>query len=636
MRARDALWSKHRWALLCCSAWLLVVPCAAHARKLHVGQHCTKRLAQLYLRSHLDCVHNRLRQASLAALRQGEPLLVDTHGRIEPRNALEAFSKLVVHIPGVKVRQGAVGRPDDATGIVEAVIAQRRRLSSKQRSVLNHFLKGSAGRARIAANPTASDLSQLQTIALQASVRIANAGFPINHRLVVTFAPVDDPDVRAFAVPGWLAAVPGAADACVIGVNPSVVGDNIPHQRRLMLHELFHCAQFEFYGSEAEWHRPPQWLKEGSAEWVSAVLAQEWNGIDLSNAHWALWLHLPMLDLGKREYDALGFFALLAQSGVDVFARLPSAIEAGAKGGDFPAYAAAVGSPPSAFFDTWGPGFLRLGAVGPNWELTGPGLPSPVDTAHIPVDNGTDVGYYVDPRGAAGFSLGLEADVVVVQSGASHGRLHTIDGAEVPLHSETLCTAPDGCNCPDGARLSTRPVGRGFAVVGWQGGGVSFTGETLDEACARATPPQPVPKAGSCHLLKAIGAEQLIPHGFWNTLPGSACEYGRCLETFKEAGQTKCANAHGATLVVHRLGSRAAAQKPVKQLLSSAAFKRVSVGADLAALGVKPNGCVLAMARGSSFAVLSVGASADKPKPTPHWDVKSPTLRMGRRLAAKI
>jgi hypothetical protein len=88
---------------------------------LRVGRHCDPDLQHDYLKAKLYCRNHRLRRAGLAAQREGEPLFIDRHGRIDPRNALEAFDLKVARLPGVKPRRGAVGHLEDATGIVAAV-----------------------------------------------------------------------------------------------------------------------------------------------------------------------------------------------------------------------------------------------------------------------------------------------------------------------------------------------------------------------------------------------------------------------------------------------------------------------------------------------------------------------------------
>src|SRR2546421_143129 len=108
---------------------------------LRVGKHCQPALQNDYLKAGLECRGRRLRRAGLAALREGEPVLIDSRGRIDPRNALEAFDIALARLPGIKPRKGAVGKVYDATSIVQAVSAQRKQLTGGQRAGFPPVLK---------------------------------------------------------------------------------------------------------------------------------------------------------------------------------------------------------------------------------------------------------------------------------------------------------------------------------------------------------------------------------------------------------------------------------------------------------------------------------------------------------------
>jgi hypothetical protein len=605
---------------------------------LRKGQRCDSGLQHDYLKAHLECHGRRLRPASLAALREGEPLLLDGHGRISRQIALEAFSSKVARLPGVKVRPGAVGQLSDATGVIDAVEAQRSHLTTAQRKAIDRAL---TPRAQVAA--TTQDLLDFRTIASQAEQRLAAHGFPLTHRVFLAFPSTNTlggnpgKDLLGYAAPGWLDQIAGVEDRCVVWITPLGVGSNEAKRREIVAHELFHCAQFEFYNGATNRGALPQWVVEGSATWVGGQIAREWNGFDTANGHWSPWLLNPELDLGRRDYDAIGFYSLLQQSGDDVFARLHRIIPAAASGGDGSAYAAAIELAPAAFFNTWGPGFARSRVLPPNWDLTGPGIlyiPAP----HTVINQGTNAGRAVDQRGAEGRGLSLEADVIGVQADVSHGRIYTSAG-DTPLRTELLCTKSGGCACPDGAPLPGRQVSKGIAAVGWQGGGASFTGESVDAACQKTghgggTPPSG-PTGNVCRILKAIGITAVIPGGAFAAVLNS-CTYGKCFSHYNDAGQQKCALLHAGTLVVQPLGSRAAARAPVNRLLASGAFRRVAIGADVAAIATKPSGGVIAMAVGTRFATLDLGASSDHPGSKPAWHNTGVLTQLARRLARRL
>ena len=607
---------------------------------LRVRDRCSAALQHDYLKARFSCVGGRLRRASLKALREGEPLLLDAHGRIGLRGALEAFSSRFGRLPGVKVRSGAVGALSDATGVIDAVEAQRAHLTKAQRKAVTAALKptphataAATGQERLAFSKAVGEVER----------QLYMHGYTLTHPVALDFPSTNTivghaGDVLGYAVPGWLDHIAGWGNSCIVSITPKGVDSREEFRREIVAHELFHCVQFEFYNEATKRAQLPQWVVEGSAAWVGAEIAFELNGGATPNGFWGNWLRAPYLDLGKRDYDAIGFYALLAQSGIDVFDRLREIIPA-ATHGDGSAYAAAIAFAPPAFFDTWGPGFVRIALLGSNWDLTGPGIFGSVPP-HIPINEGTNVGRSTDQRGARGATLGLEADVIGIQASVGHGLLHTLDGSEGPLHSELLCTKDGGCTCPDGTDLGARQVSKGLAEIGWQGGGVAISGESLDQACGKSEPPPPpppppkVPNTSECRLLKASGIESIVPRGMYAAF-GNICTYLRCFKPFVDNGQHKCGLDRGGTMVRRDAPSPAAAKKAIKKFLASG-YRRISVGADLAAYQARPDGGVIAMAVGRQLAVVELGAGADKPAPQPTWHNKPQLTSMAKRVAKRL
>ena len=208
----------------------------------------------------------------------------------------------------------------------------------------------------------------------------------------------------------------------------------------------------------------------------------------------------------------------------------------------------------------------------------------------------------------------------------------------MPLHSELLCAKEGGCACPDGTKLNARQVSKGIAEIGWQGGGASISGESVDDACVRVghgPPKPPVPNTNVCHLLKASGVESIVPGGGYVAIENS-CTYVRCFERFNDNGESKCALARGGSVILNKAASPSAAKKVVKKYLATAAFHRIAVGADLAAFAVKPGGGVIVMAVGRKYAVVDLGASADSPRPQPTWHNKNALTQMAKRVAKRL
>jgi hypothetical protein len=409
-------------------------------------------------------------------------VLID-RGRIDPRNALEAFDTAVAPLPGVTPRKGAVGRITDATSIIRAVNGQRRRLTRAQRAVVDRVLKPDPQATEAAIG--AAEKAAWVALTTEARQRLLAHGYPISHPVALSF-PTSNLSgatiASGYEYPGWLDPSHGTPGRCEISITPLGRADVLGERRNTIAHELFHCAQDEHHATLAAANAGPQWLLEGSAEWAGDQVAKEWNGTDLADGVWGNWLSHPNLDLGARDYDAVGFWSLLQQTGVDVFALLHNVLRAG-EGGDAPAYASATGAAPGAFYDTWGPGFIRLLSLGPAWELTGPGIfaSKPPEAT---IGNGSARSFSAAARGARGVRLRLQADIVTISANVKHGLMNVPDG-QFPLGSGLICTNPDGCTCPDGKPLDARRVPKGPMFIGWQAGIVSVVGSSLSTECKK-------------------------------------------------------------------------------------------------------------------------------------------------------
>jgi hypothetical protein len=453
---------------------------------LRLHQRCTVRLRSQYLRAGLDCRRGRLRRASPAAVRRGEPVLLDRRGHVDRRTALEAFDTALAPLPGVTPRRGAVGEIRDATWLVKAVADQRARLTLSQRAVLDRVLD--AGPTATVAAIGAAEQQEWTTLAAEARGRLAAHGYAIAHPIALSFPesniePQSGRTVVGYAWPAWMDDTNGEPGTCTVWITPKGRTSTLAERRNTIAHELFHCAQFEQYASQEEWSREPQWVVEGGAEWAGTTIAQEWNGTDTPDAFWNGWLFAPDVDLGQRLYSAIGFFALMGQSGIDVFQRMHGILTAGASGGDGSAFAVATAGAPPGFYDIWGPGYLRDASIGPTWELKGAGLPASPQP-HATIANGTSLTLSTADRAAMGLRLDLQADVVTLVPVVRHGLMRGPDG-QVPLQGTTYCTLPGGCAC-EGESLDATPFPKGKGLpVGWFAGYITVEGRSVADECSK-------------------------------------------------------------------------------------------------------------------------------------------------------
>lgn len=473
-----------------------------HSVCLLLGRRCITGLQHDYLKFRFACRGRKLRRASLADLRQGEPVLIDSHGQIDPRDALEAFATAVAPLPGVRPRPGAVGPIDDPSSIIQAVVAQRSHLTAAQVAVVDKVTTPDPETTQVpgvdtvpAPGPPVAHLAvdpavqaAFVSLVVQARQRIIAHGYGFVHNITLSFpasavTPGSGVTALAYTVPGWLGNDPATAtNTCNIFVTPLGVAQDLADQRNTIAHEVFHCAQNELFPSLAAKAVVPQWVIEGGAEWAGDQIALEWNGADKADGNWKDWFARPDLDLGARTYDAIGFWSLLGQSGVDVFAQMKSVLRSG---GDATAYHAAILGVPNRFFDSWGTSYIRRAALGPSWDLKGPGIVASSPPASPVIADGVDFTRDADPRGAGAARLRLVADVITISASIQHGRMLS-RGVESPLESGLFCTRAGGCPpCPGGGSLDAKPLPKGDTFIGWQGGLVSIQGSSLAQECKK-------------------------------------------------------------------------------------------------------------------------------------------------------
>ncbi len=180
---------------------------------------------------------------------------------------------------------------------------------------------------------------------------------------------------------GWGFAGPAAH--CVISINPLLYRSaNVARVASTVAHEVFHCFQADDYASIQAWGHAPGWLIEGQAEWVGDTIAPVGNGGD---GWWIDYLTDIAKVLFARDYDAIGFYAHMAESGINPWGRFDAMLKAA---GNPAAYATAVSN---AFRDDWASSLARPPAFGPGWDTTGPDIPSDAFTATVSVLSDTTV-----------------------------------------------------------------------------------------------------------------------------------------------------------------------------------------------------------------------------------------------------
>jgi hypothetical protein len=441
---------------------------------------------------------------------------VHPDGSVDTATALAAFSLAVSPLPGVPTPAGPQGMIPSGSVAVQWVLADWSKLTSAQQHAVTDALESGVTPAAFVtgapAAPTTSpnlpcatadspDAGPYRT-ALDAAISdiAGHLGRPLGLTIYLTVnnKQLEDgsngkPSVMyTWACRGTKQAGSNNPTGCTIHINPwAFDGSFSDHDRQAFLtHEAMHCFLYDKFG--ASYDTVPAWLGEGIPIWVQTALT---GGDTIATKYWNQYLQLDKTSLFGRTYDALGYYAQLADSGVNVWTRIDPMVAAFLSGGNAAAWQAAGAS--ADFLNTWGAGYARGRQPGKDWDITGYGVPSTApDAVHYDVLNSTTAQAAAPAEGVDLISLTLGSDVLSIAGDAgAQGLLGTSDGADhqlAGLIGADVCTRPGGCTCPagtpgEGSKLST--MAGGAAYLGLSGGTKSvhtmLTGMNLDDFCAK-------------------------------------------------------------------------------------------------------------------------------------------------------
>lgn len=300
---------------------------------------------------------------------------------------------------------------------------------------------------------------------------------PIPGAIKLSFPTKQQPGARADADGIWTG---GAYNGCEIRWFTAGLTDAALDILLTAAHETFHCFQAANIGAELPYLNAPDWYQEGGAEWVSYDIA----GAPQDGGFWQPYVDKPQTPLFQRTYDAVGFWADLAATGIDPWPRW-KAIWAGYENEG--AWVASGGEA-DRFLDSWASGWFRDASRGADWDMTGPGIPSGNSTPKsVSVSNGSSASVAASPYANAQYTATSSADVFLI-TGNGHIRISdkTVD-EPLPI-GQHFCTKPGGCACPDG-KPPPYPVTNlapSFVVAvtgGNSGASANISGIKLEDAC---------------------------------------------------------------------------------------------------------------------------------------------------------
>ena len=256
-----------------------------------------------------------------------------------------------------------------------------------------------------------------------------------------------------------------SANECVVHVNPPF-NPAAPEALSEMAHELFHCYEYQMAPSPYSYSHEPKWLNEGAAQWVGLSAGPNPSQDDT----WDLYLTQPSTPLFERSYDAVGFFAHLAESGFSPWDVFPGMFAVG--NNSVKAFEAS-GAASDRFLDSWASGFAREPNWGQAWDTTGPGITSAkAQPLTYPVSN-------TSPPFTRTVKQASDLDVIIDVTADEtyfdvppHGLVHFYNGGNFRLSDiagKTFCTRAGGCECR-GEGPPPFPRGLAYlAVAAWPG-----------------------------------------------------------------------------------------------------------------------------------------------------------------------
>ena len=400
--------------------------------------------------------------------------------------ALSLFALVFGPMPGVPEPPENSGASGDVTIAVRAVRGVWDQLSAEQQAAVEDALHPREavihviGEGRRLAPPDARLVAAINDAAKNQRAAIAAKIGNFTGKLTVVVATKNDADDDYGVADPTVRPDGTFTGDCTITIFPKAQA-GAEELLNTIAHEVFHCFQFGGYGSNAGWARGPKWVTEGGAEWAAATITVP---DSTTGDRWDRYLGNPTKPLQNKDYDGIGFWAHLAESGVDPWGVFRTVWAASGTAAAFNA----AGANTDAFLDSWGSGYVRNAALGATWDTTGPGItPTAFPPTAVALPASGAVAKVTTPFSSDVFVIETEADVLVVRETLGHARLTDTKIDTPELGEARFCRRPDGCACPNvpndipPAPLLGLPV---LALSGTPTGtSVSLEGVTLELHC---------------------------------------------------------------------------------------------------------------------------------------------------------
>ena len=422
-------------------------------------------------------------------------------GTLDLEAALALVAAGYAPIPGVIA---AAAPLLDGGPALRTVLAHADDLRADQAVVLAAITEPPAIPLEKALTSASPRLAAAAGIVTAAFTRFAQGGaqpLPSDVRVTMLELPYDDGDgPHGFSSPESHATALALGDEvdpeCRIRVNATstldpAAGYADPAFVATLAQEAFHCLQDAVAPVLAD---APVWVVEGGAAFAGEDVA---GTSALSRSWWQRWIGEPQRPLDRRTYDAIGFFATIAETA-----------------NAYPFAEALLGDPSAEsvrrrleltdVFDRWGTHYATEPSWGPAFTFSAPataGLTAPQQTVTLSVDGSPTVltSPALSELSATPFRVTAPGDVLVVTaSPADRGVLRFGDGQTAVLNdaNRSYCLLATGCTCPGAAAgsLSITDVASTDVFIGLgpsAGGGPTLAARSLAQWCQEVLVPAP-------------------------------------------------------------------------------------------------------------------------------------------------
>lgn len=287
----------------------------------------------------------------------------------------------------------------------------------------------------------------------------------------------------------------------------TTTGQVSPRLHVLITHEVVHCYQNVVWASTATAQAIPPWIGEGTA----IYLAADDTGVaeDSLPSVWKNGYLTAETPLTNRNYDAIGYYSLLAHLGRKMWALMLPAWQAAATSSQrSDAFIAVLNGDAPDVRDAWAANYLRQNDWGDPWIMYGFQIPDLAQVKLHPAQAQLDPGWEgsLQSRSNTVLSVGSSSGEVVTIVTDGLASVHDGSGnSSAAFQARRFCVVGD-CTCPAGTLLAGQNMATQALLLPFvaafnapEGGSTySIIGSKLSDLCGKQPTPEPKQMKGPC------------------------------------------------------------------------------------------------------------------------------------------